>query len=251
MVSFYLDPQVIALAFGALLVLQGIVGFALPRLSPQYKTLTPTNQVLLTISFVSCLHATFSTVSAAWLIGHIESPSTFEKQFIPGTAVTTVGSVFFAYLLHDLIHNLGFLGKHFGKKRSEQVFHHLLFIAMVLMHSSSNEMNFSFPFVYVGELSTVFLDLRFMGKHFGCPSLESACTKLFALTFFLTRVVLFGWFCFQIFMNWEGISANVESPVIRSSLSILFPIALTLQVYWMYLILAVLRKPPRADTKSS
>lgn len=237
-----LDWRAVGLTCAAIFTIQIASGYILPKVFPAVKSLQEAKLVALRACLGSMFHSMFGALSSFWLFTKIQSPSPgFEKQVIPQELIRFVGSIFFGYMVHDLIHNMGYHGRHFGSKRWEQIFHHVLFMVIVVLHSSSSEMNFAFPFVYVGELSTVFLDMRFFFKSIGYPKLHALSSKLFALSFFLTRIVLFGWFCGQIFVNWNAISKNVESLIVRSSLSILFPIALVLQMFWMIQIGNIVR----------
>ena len=61
---------------------------------------------------------------------------------------------------------------------------------MMLLNGDERSFNYAFPFIYLGELSTLFLNIRTMYKALGREELwVSLC---FAISFFVTRILLFG-----------------------------------------------------------
>lgn len=165
---------------------------------------------------VSCAHCTYAVLSATLLLLSIEPhPEDPSVSFVPNDLVTTVGSGLFAFLTWDLIHMATNM-KVYGKEVLEMTvrtrprdprcrhppvlaptvcplcarpqLHHGLYMAMMTMNMDSTYYNYCFALLYFGELSTLFLNIRTAYRLLGWAELWAS--KLFALSFFLARIVL-------------------------------------------------------------
>lgn len=108
------------------------------------------------------------------------------------TAVEISNLIFFGWLTYDILHVLFYFPRIGGL---DTVFHHLTFMVASFINGYYTIMLFPFGWLIMGELSTVFLNIRWFliqtGR--GVTPLMKYCNYTFAGLFFLTRVVLYGW----------------------------------------------------------
>ncbi|CAB9513304.1 TLC domain [Seminavis robusta] len=104
--------------------------------------------------------------------------------------VEVSNTIFFAYLVFDLFHMLRLYPKLGGM---DMVVHHLVFLTCSIINGSYEILPYPFCWLIVGEISTTFLDIRWAliktGR--GGTNMFQLVQYLFALTFFLTRVVVY------------------------------------------------------------
>lgn len=137
-------------------------------------------------------------------------------------------SVFVLYLLCDLA-----LGVIMGTLKPDWAIHHILFATVAMVQLWFSRSCFPFTWLILGELSTVFLDMRWWligtGQTESRSSAFMAVQVLFALSFFATRVLLYGWGL------WRLLS---EDPNVFAEASVwqITPVALTagyaLNLFW-------------------
>ena len=124
--------------------------------------------------------------------------SNYDKLFIPGKEVVdsyrwahlqvaTTNTMFLSYLIYDLFHIVIQFPKLGGV---DTIVHHILFASCSVINGTYGIMAFPFGWLIVGELSTIFLNMRWFLLKSGqerSPLLDKT-NGLFAATFFLTRV---------------------------------------------------------------
>jgi hypothetical protein len=115
------------------------------------------------------------------------TPVEFEES-IKGVEISN--TIFVGYLLFDLYHVLSQYPKLGGM---DTVIHHLVFLTCSIINGYWGILPFSFSWLIVGEISTVFLNIRWglikTGR--GDTQIFQVIQYLFALTFFVTRVVIY------------------------------------------------------------
>jgi hypothetical protein len=119
--------------------------------------------------------------------------------------------------------------KIYAKQLGEVVLHHTMFMIIFFVNSDSLWLNYAFPIVYLGETSTLFLNVRIIYRSLGKQEIwVSTC---FALTFFLTRVVCFGLLIVQLFSQRTHLLLLLSLPL-KISYFLLLPSAYCLNLYW-------------------
>lgn len=194
--TLLLRPTFYSLLFPALALFLLLELLLLPRVLPRVlrrisaPELSWDARVRLRQEIISLIHDLYAIPASIFLITSIVPHNEFAVlRHIPLQTLDTVGGVFVAYLLWDLQH----LVRHrelFASELIEQLAHHGCFFAMMLLNGDERSFNYAFPFIYLGELSTLFLNIRTMYKALGREELwVSLC---FAVSFFVTRILLFG-----------------------------------------------------------
>eukprot|EP00797_Seminavis_robusta_P022296 Sro353_g124670.2 (212) ;mRNA; r:68857-69492 len=132
------------------------------------------------------------------LYGLYHAP-THVKLFFPPTPqefepyirnVELSNAIFAAYLLFDLIHIVRLYPKLGG---ADMVAHHLVFLICAIINGSYGILAYPFSWLIIGEISTLFLDIRWFliktGR--GDTNFFQWMQYLFATSFFCTRVVIY------------------------------------------------------------
>jgi hypothetical protein len=159
----------------------------LPQLGPSSSTV----HIEVRQTLVSVVHSLFSIGATIFLALKVDRPFGVDAalRHIPHQHVTQVGCAFFSYLLWDLVHIHWHRGVH-KRNLVEASVHHSCFLIMMLVNQGVLWFNYAFPVLYIGELSTVFLDARLLYRKFDME--EVWASAAFALTFAVTRIVLMG-----------------------------------------------------------
>ena len=108
----------------------------------------------------------------------------------PASAVSGTGVIFLSYLLYDILHMalqypaLGGL---------DMICHHLGFIAATCISGPCGSLPFAFSWLILGEGSSIFLNFRWFLIHTGrgASTLLHAVNAAFAISFFVTRIVVY------------------------------------------------------------
>lgn len=115
------------------------------------------------------------------------TPTEFETSI---RNVEVSNTIFCAYLLFDLVHVLRQYPKLGG---IDTVTHHLVFLTCSIINGAYGILPYPFCWLIIGEISTIFLNIRWAliktGR--GNSKLFKPAQYLFALTFFVTRVVVY------------------------------------------------------------
>lgn len=197
---------------------------------------------------VSSVHSVWSVGAAIFLMTRIEQPFGVDRALahIPHRYINAVGIAFFSYLLWDLTHILHHRGVH-GKTLVEQVTHHLCFMAMMTANQKVLWFNWAFPVLYIGELSTFFLNVRLLYRKFEMPELWVSAS--FALIFFLTRVVAMGIIVVHLLGSHQA-AREILNPVMQVSYLVGLPAMYSLNLFWFHKIVDGVRRTLR-KTKSA
>ena len=106
-------------------------------------------------------------------------------------SVELTNHLFLSYLVFDLLHNLAVHPRLGGV---DMLVHHVLFIACSAICGGLRVLGFAFAWLITGELSTVWLGVRWLliksGR--GATRAMAAANAAFALTFLATRGVVYG-----------------------------------------------------------
>ena len=178
------------------------------------------------------------------------------KEYIPFIrSVALTNAFFFAYLAQDLFHVVRMYPKLGG---IDIVVHHLVFMTCSLINGGFQILPYPFTWLILGELSTIFLNIRWLliktGR--GRTLLFQIIQSLFALTFFLTRVVIYSFGVMELFQQRDllkGMVADGRVPGIFMVITLSFVGAgSALNLVWFQKIAAlVISKQSKKETKSS
>lgn len=159
--------------------------------------------------------------------------------------------LFFSYLFNDILHVIAAFPSLGG---FDTIAHHSLFMIASLINGCYVIMLFPFTWLIMGEISTIFLNIRWIliqtGR--GSTSYLKLSNVMFAVTFFLTRVVLYGWGLIHLGMN---IDVVMDVPAPRFLVIVVLTLVVggfALDLFWMNSIykLAV-GSPSKKSSKSA
>lgn len=228
---------------------------------------------------VSFFHSIITTIRGTMHLYHLWDASNFDKLYIPSKAyitynngsailtyrwahlhVATTNTLFVSYLIYDLFHILLQYPKLGG---IDTIIHHVLFALCSFINGTYGLMAFQFGWLIVGELSTIFLNIRWFliktnsnsldgggGSNSKTSSSRSSTLLLdkvngmFAATFFLTRIGIYTIGIIHLFYysSTELRSLPVETGVPISLLGLTCGCMLlgwVLNMLWGYKILAM------------
>ena len=107
---------------------------------------------------------------------------------------------FFGFLFYDLLHIIIVFPRLGG---IDIICHHLAFMVASVINDHYKIMMFPFAWLIMGELSTIFLNIRWFliqtGR--GSTKVMDACNFMFAYLFFSTRILLYGWGLIHLLSN--------------------------------------------------
>lgn len=223
-------------------LIEGLLWLALPRLLPRNATSREAS-VKIREAMVSSVHDLISIPFVFILMGHIshacddgDSPAGLlgfgPLAFVPMRHIDHAGSVLVGFLLWNSIHYLWHSDVHASGLVSNLV-HHTAFLAMLALNADTLWCNWAFAPLYMGEWSTLFLNLRVIYKLVGRK--ELAISALFALLFFLTRVVVFGALAAHLLTQASELRHVLPLPQQISYLGLL-PALYGLNLFWFYKI---------------
>lgn len=193
----------IVVVLAAFLLADAAIFLALRIFAP---SLTHEAQVRTRGALVSCVHDIVAVPAAFFLLTKIVHPPADTQGpfgFGPHSHVRLcwlepVGAIFIGFLLWDLVHYL-MHGRVYRSELFTQLLHHAGFFAMLYLNKGTLPLNYAFPILYLGEISTLFLNMRLIYRSFGWT--EIAYSALFALSFFVTRILFIGAILVQMAMD--------------------------------------------------
>jgi len=182
---------------------------------------------------------------------------------------------FSAYLVFDLFHVLQLYPKQGGIDtitsyrsgfeeiearhfKMGKVVHHLVFLTCSAINGGFQILPFSFTWLIIGELSTIFLNIRWAliktGR--GNTSFFQLVQYLFALTFFVTRVAIYVYGVLELSQQRDvlrDIVANDRVPGIFMGMTLFFTGAgSVINLMWFPKVLAMaVSKRSKKETKAS
>ncbi|KAL9191545.1 hypothetical protein ACHAXT_001251 [Thalassiosira profunda] len=150
---------------------------------------------------VSLTHSFYATARGVMHLHHLLYASSIDKLFIEGyephrihrighLGVVRTNTVFLSYLCYDLMHILSQYPKLGGV---DTVMHHLIFASCSVINGTFGIFPFAFGWLIVGELSTIFLNMRWFLLKSGRDKSQmlDAINQYFAASFFLTRIGIY------------------------------------------------------------
>lgn len=226
-------PSHIAAWLAFFFALDGLCLVMLPRLLPAAdwetkvkirEALVSSAHDLLTVPFVFSLLAAVSHTE--------EGPGGFlgigPLAHIPMADIDRVGGCFAAFLLWDSAHTL-MHSVTYAKAMVENLVHHAAFLSMLLLNRNTLWCNYVFPLLLMAEWSTLLLNARVIYRLLGRT--ETLVSALFALTFFVTRIVVFGALLLHLFSQFSELSALLP-PMLQLSYFGLLPAVYGLNWFW-------------------
>lgn len=104
--------------------------------------------------------------------------------------IMSTNNIFIGYIIYDLFHVIAMYPK---LGAADMVAHHCVFLTASMINGSYRLMPFAFGWLIVGELSTVFLNLRWFLIKTGRGHTQAmhVTQVLFAISFFVLRVVVY------------------------------------------------------------
>lgn len=146
---------------------------------------------------VSLLHALVQSVfgvvcvmEAAGIFDPADRLTKHTMVFGMNTRVTISGHIFVGYIFYDVVHALVMK----DLRKIGDIVHHILFLGISYLGLTHRILQFAFSWLILGEVSTIFLNIRwFLFK----AGLEESSLYIYngmclVLTFFFFRVVVFG-----------------------------------------------------------
>jgi hypothetical protein len=173
-----------------------------------YRLLAARLGILVASYLVSATHATYVTYRGTI---HLTQYTQYTHWYYcatdaPLTAhISYTNDIFLAYIIVDLLHVI----MHYPSLGDiDAIVHHLIFAAASYIASTHYLFCIPFCWLIVGELSTPFLNIRALLKHYN--KYQTCTAKLndlvFFVTFALTRVVLYGLGVYNMIQDWDTIS---------------------------------------------
>jgi len=109
---------------------------------------------------VSFGHDVFAVLASTALLLSIEPhPKDASAYYVPPEHLRLVACCLFAFFFWDLLHMLTNL-RLYRHVVLEQGVHHVLYMLMMMLNIDSTYYNYAFPILYMGELSSLFLNIR-------------------------------------------------------------------------------------------
>ena len=136
----------------------------------------------------------------------------------------------------------------YAKAMAENLLHHTAFLMMLYLNSDTLWGNYVFPFLLMAEWSTLFLDIRVIYRLLDKE--EMLVSAAFALTFFATRIVVFGVLLLQLFSQLSELR-QLLSPPLQLSYFGLLPAVYGLNVFWMSKIVQGILRVLRGEKDGS
>ena len=164
-------------------------------------------------------------------------------EFVNATrSVLTFNTFFRAHLLLDLFHVLRKYPKLGGM---DVVLHHSVFLTCSIINHYYFILPFGFTWLIIGEISTIFMNLRWFliktGR--GDMKLCRVVENLFALTFFVTRIVIYSMGVFDLATQKSELIDAVKRervPLIFLGVSVFFIcVGFILNFFWFQKILYI------------
>ena len=110
---------------------------------------------------VSFGHDVFAVLAATALLLSIEPhPEDASAYYVPPEHIRLVACCLAAFFFWDLLHMLTNLRLYGRDVVLEQGVHHVLYMVMMVLNIDATYYNYAFPILYMGELSSLFLNVR-------------------------------------------------------------------------------------------
>mmetsp|Transcript_3768 Transcript_3768/g.6588 ORF Transcript_3768/g.6588 Transcript_3768/m.6588 type:complete len:263 (+) Transcript_3768:163-951(+) len=143
--------------------------------------------------------------------------------------------IFISYLIYDMIHVV-FQWPRLGT--FDVLLHHFAFLIAACVALNYQIMHFPFSWLVICELSTVFLNVRWLALKLGLPEkFVTVVSILMAILFGLTRVVLYGVGLAHLIMNLNLI-VGVPKPVLIGIVALLTG-GYGVQIFWFRKIVLI------------
>ena len=223
-------------------LLETVLWMLLPRVLPQA---TPREaRVKIREALISSVHDVVSVPfvfhlmhSTSLACDAVPSPKGFlgfgPLAHTPMRYVDLAGSVLVGFLLWNSAHYIWHHKVYASSGFVSNLVHHAAFITMVALNADTLWCNWAFGPLYMGEWSTFFLNVRLIYRLLDCE--EMLVSALFALLFFLTRVVVFGLLAIQLVTQAPDLIRLLHAPQ-QISYLILLPAMYGLNLFWFYKI---------------
>ena len=243
----------IAAWLGFFFVVDGLCFIALPKVLP--RSAGWETQVKIREALVSSVHDVLTVPLVFLLLGAIahtaDGPSGIlglgPLAHIPMREIDRAGSCFAGFLLWDSAHTL-MHSRTYAKAMVENLVHHVAFLSMLFLNRDTLWGNYIFPLLLMGEWSTLLLNLRVIYRLLGRS--EVAISALFALTFFLTRIVIFGALVLHLFSQYDALTALMP-PSLQLSYFVLLPAVYCLNCFWFAKIVSAALRVLRGEDDGS
>jgi len=207
------------------------------------------------ISFLHSIYVTFRGINHLYELWYA---SNLDKLYIPSIDlidsyryahlhVATTNTLFLSYLMYDLIHVIHQYPKLGGV---DTIVHHTLFALCSVINGTYGLMAFQFGWLIIGEVSTIFLNIRWFllkSGRGGESVLLDKVNGMFAITFFISRIGVYTigiihlfWYSYDELISLPEVS---DVPVLLLSMTCgSMLLGWALNVLWGYKILAMVGK---------
>jgi len=157
----------------------------------------------------SIVHSVIVSIRGIYHLIEFYPKSTIHKLAYPDVGIIQTNLFFCAYLFYDLFHIIGTYPKLGGV---DTILHHAAFMVCSVINGYYEVLPFSFGWLIIGEISTVFLNVRWFliktGR--GATQALQVVQQLFAMTFFVTRVLIYGMGTINLFQQRTHLQALVH-----------------------------------------
>lgn len=165
-------PSAFARALAAIYGLEYVAHLLLRR---GLASVSPDIVVQVRRCVVSAGHDVFAVLAATTLLLSIEPyPEDTSVYYVPLEHLRLAACCLFAFFFWDLLHMLTNL-RLYRNEVLEQGVHHVLYMLMILLNIDSTYYNYAFPILYLGELSSLFLNVRIAYRREAAPCTCLAC----------------------------------------------------------------------------
>jgi len=214
------------------------------------------------ISFLHSIYVTFRGITHLYELWYA---SNLDKLYIPSIDlidsyryahlhVATTNTLFLSYLIYDLVHIIHQYPKLGGV---DTIVHHTLFALCSVINGTYGLMAFQFGWLIIGEVSTIFLNIRWflLKSGRGNSILLDKVNGMFAMTFFILRIGVYTigiihlfWYSYDELISLPDVSGVPVSLLSMTCGSML--LGWVLNVLWGYKILAMVSRGRSSNSKS-
>ena len=214
------------------------------------------------ISFLHSIYVTFRGINHLYELWYA---SNLDKLYIPSIDlidsyryahlhVATTNTLFLSYLIYDLVHIIHQYPKLGGV---DTIVHHTLFALCSVINGTYGLMAFQFGWLIIGEVSTIFLNIRWflLKSGRGNSVLLDKVNGMFAITFFISRIGVYTigiihlfWYSYDELISLPDVSGV---PVLLLSMTCgSMLLGWALNILWGYKILAMVGRGSSSNSKS-
>lgn len=196
------------------------------------------NIVILRQYILSFIHSIFATLTSIYLFFELIDENIENKYNCKNNVsfnhVLFCTAAFMAYLTVDTYFYMHV--SNFKNLHKSTLLHHLMFFFASIVQICYSKSCFPFSWLYLGEISTIFLNLRWFLKQHKIDGLWKILVNiLFIFFFFISRVVIYGYGLFKFFREDEDIYANSKS--FWHITVILFSFGYILNLFWISVLI--------------